>query len=478
MSSARELDDLESWIAYGPPAAAGPANAGEAIVAATGPQPERPWRRTARPVQLELAASTSLYTLFLAGRGAGKTWSAAHAFAEWMIAEPGWYGIVAKTFGDCRQTCVEGPSGLLKALGDDVLEYNRSTYEITVRGGSKVIMASDDAPARLRGPNLTGIWCDEVGAWRRYKETWEEGVEFATRVGRARRLVTTTPKRGNKIINELLDRHGSGDGLVTLLRGKTLDNEHLSPTWREAMLAKYAGTTMGRQELDGELLADAEGAIVTTDLIDTTRCRPAFLPELDRIVVAVDPAVTSRENSDHTGIVVVGIGGPPLPGYAGRTATVAGRHLYFLADESVQGTPRFWAERVLKVAEQWAADAIIAEVNQGGDLVETMIGMVAKADGYSMPRYIPVRAAVGKRTRAEPVAGVWEQARIHVVGPLLTGLEDEWSGWVPGSPDSPDSLDASVWGAVGLMPTLAINAPTEVRVLTGRNGLGPARGRD
>jgi phage terminase large subunit-like protein len=399
------------------------------------------------------------------------THTAANTIAEWASREPGYYAVVAPTFGDCRALCVEGPSGLLKALGDDLLRYDKSKFELHLRNGSVFIMASDEAPARLRGPNFTGTWCDEIGSYKRIKETWDEGVEFSTRIGSARRLLTGTPKRGNRLVKEFHDRGERGDPDVTLLRGRTEDNAaNLSPVFLRAIRAKYLGTTLGKQELGGTLLADAEGAVVTTDLIDTTRVRVEHVPELTRVVVAVDPAVTSRESSDHTGIVVVGLGGPPLTGYPGPVVMQGGAHLYLLADESVRDTPRAWAARVLKVAEQWAADAITMEVNQGGDLVETMIQMVAKADGLGLPRLLPVRAAVNKRTRAEPVAGVWEQGRVHVVGGL-SDVEDQWAGWTPGDQDSPDQLDASVWGACALMPELAINAPTEVRVLNDRNGM-------
>lgn len=308
--------------------------------------------------------------------------------------------------------------------------------------------------------------CDEIGSWRNVKETWDEGVEFSTRIGSARKVLTGTPKRGHSLVKDLHDRGVSGDPDVLLVRGRTLDNaENLSDVFLRTIRAKYEGTTLGRQELDGLLLADAEGAIVTTELIDATRCDPRHVPELYRVMVACDPAVTSRESSDHTGIVVVGIGPPPEPGYLGQVARGAGLHLYFLADESLRASPTEWAGRALKVAEQWAADAIVAEVNQGGDLVTDMISLVAKSNGTPAPRLIPVRAAVNKRTRAEPVAGVWEQRRIHVVGGLRD-VEDQWSGWVPGSPDSPDALDASVWGAVGLMPELGIGSATEVKLLS------------
>lgn len=467
-------DALDDLIANGVNRAAPPASHAEALAEAFTPAGARPWRASARDTQLRVADSTTPFTFYCAGRGTGKTYTAANTFAEWAMTEPGYYAIVAPTFGDCRALCVEGPSGILRALGapngepgGDLLFYNRSKNELTLTNGSVIVMASDEAPGRLRGPNFTGAWCDEIASWRRVKETWEEGIMFSVRVGSARKLMTGTPKRGHPMVVEFHDRGMRGDPDVTLVRDSTWANRaNLSPEALRTLEAKYLGTVLGKQELEGQLLADAEGAIVTSELIDATRVAPDCVPALRRVMIGVDPAVTSRETSDFTGIIVIGLGPAPLRGYTGDGAAVEGDHLYILADESLRATPRAWAERVLKTAEQWAADAITAEVNQGGDLVSTMLRLVAESDGYTLPRIRPVRAAVGKRTRAEPVAGVWEQKRIHVVGGLRD-VEDQWAGWVPGSDeDSPDQLDASVWGAVGLMPELAVNASPKVTIIT------------
>jgi phage terminase large subunit-like protein len=469
-----DLQAIEQLWNRGPAArrAAPVASVAHAAAAALAPSGPRAWRKTARPEQLQVADARSLYVLLLAGRGSGKTWCASNTLVEWALAEPGYYAIVAPTFSDCRALCVEGPSGVLRALGSpngepggDLLRYDKSKFEIHLTNGSTFIMASDEAPARLRGPNFSGSWCDEIGSYKRIRETWEEGVLFSTRIGSARKLLTGTPKRGNRLVKEFHDRGTRGDPDVLLVRGRTLDNAaNLSEDFLRTIRAKYEGTTLGKQELEGVLLADAEGAIVTTALIDATRCQWDDVPEFDRVMVGVDPAVTSRETSDHTGLVTVAIGGPPKPTYLGEPARVAGPHLYVLADDSVRATPESWARRVLKVAEMWAADAVTAEQNNGGDLVTTMIRMVAAANSLALPRLIPVWASVGKRTRAEPVAGVWEQRRVHIVGGL-PDLEDQWAGWSPGDSDSPDQMDACCWAAVALMPELAIKAPTTVRVL-------------
>lgn len=430
------------------------------------PPGPRPWRSTARPVQLALADATTPYIIFLAGRGAGKTHAAANAFAEWALAERGNWAVVAPTFTDARQICVEGPSGLLVALGDDLISYDKSKYELHLSNGSLVYLASDDAPARLRGKNLNGVWADELGSWKNLKETWEEGVEFATRIGTSRRLITTTPKRGNKIIKELNERAKRGDPQVTLLRGRTMDNAaNLSQVFLDTIEQRYKGTTLGRQELDGELLDEVEGALVTAALLEATRVMDgALVPNLRRVVVALDPAVTATDTSDLCGIIVVGLGGPPLSGWTGPKALVEGPHLYYLADHTMRGSPHAWASKALAVAEDWDADAIIAEVNQGGDLVSTMLRMVATEMDYRLPRIHSVHASHGKRTRAEPVAGVFEQCRAHMVGGLPE-LEDGFTSWVPGDPESPNELDAGVWGAVGLIPQLSVKGPRPVRVI-------------
>jgi len=463
--------DLSGLIADGPPGPPAP-TVRDALRDALAPPAARAWRALARPEQLAVADSRSAYTLFLAGRGTGKTWTASNTLVEWALREPGFYAVVAPTFSDVRAFCVEGPSGLLYALGapngepgGELRRYDRSKHELHLRNGAVLVMGSDEAPKRLRGPNYTGCWAEEIASWRNVRESWEEGVLFSTRIGSARKLLTGTPKRGHPIVREFHDRGLRGDPDVTLIRGRTLDNaSNLSPEFLRTIRARYEGTSLGRQELDGLLLVDAEGALMTTALLDATRCPPEFVPELRRVLVAVDPAVTSRPDSDHTGIVVVGLGGPPLSGYLGERSRADGWHLYVLADESVQATPRSWAERVLKTAEQWAADGIVAEINQGHDLVTTMITMVAEASGLPLPHLMPVHAAVGKRARAEPFAGLFEQRRAHIVGGL-PAVEDQLAGWTPGDVDSPDQLDACVWGGVGLLPQLGVGRATRVAIL-------------
>lgn len=426
------------------------------------PPARRPWRDLARVNQLPPEGDW-LNWLILAGRGYGKTWTGANVLAEWVVTNPGDYALVAPTFGDARKICVEEPkSGLLTALGDDLVVYNKSDYILHVRGGGRIILASADAPDRLRGYNFSGAWLDELASFKEVRVLWDESLQPALRIGRfPRTVITTTPRRGNVVLKELLTAQGDGDPMVRVTRGATRENfKNLSAAFIAAIYKRHAGTTIGRQELEGELLDDVEGALVRTALVEFTRIRKADdVPYLRRIVVGVDPSTTNKATSDKCGIVVVGLGLP----VGAKDSVVHGEHLYFLEDASIRATPEGWARRVLEVAEEWGADAIVAEKNNGGDMVSTMIRMVAKAEKRPLPRVLTVWASEGKRTRAEPVAGVWEQHRAHVVG-TWPEFEDCWTGWVPGQ-SSPDPLDAGVWAACQLMPELAVKAASEVQLI-------------
>lgn len=443
----------------------------EAIILLELPPP-RPWRETAHEYQLRVADATQAYILMMAGRGTGKTFCAANTLVEWVLAEPGDYAIVAPTFGDAVKICADGPSGFIRAAGELVEKFNRNEYVIYMMNGSRVVLASADAPDRVRGWNLTGFWADEVGSWRD-TTVWYEGLEFATRIGSARRLITTTPRRGNKILKELLAEEAGDDEDVLVVRASTMDNAaNLSPTALRKLLQRYEGTTLGRQEIYGEMLNEVEGALITSTLVEVTRVRADDIPELDRIAVGVDPATTNKEGSDHTGIVVIGIGGAPKGWQppAGRMVLAGMAHLYILADYSFKGSPGAIARRVLEVVDEWDANVVAVEVNQGGDWIASMIGETAVSSDLPMPYIHPVTASVGKKARAEPMAGVWEQHRVHALQEAPGGtsdLEDEWTGWVPSeTKKSPDRLDASVWSAVELMPELATKGGTRVQMLS------------
>lgn len=439
-----------------------------------------PWRGKARAKQLPPPGKWR-HWLIMAGRGWGKTFVGAGWLAERALSEPGDYGLIAPTLGDAKLICVEGESGLLAALGGEdgphVRQYNRSEYTIYLENGSRIRLGSADAPARIRGWNFRAVWCDEVGSWKDLT-VWNEGVKFATRKGDPRIVITTTPTRGNKVLVKLLDKHHDAGGSILgglaantfLTRGRTRENvANLSAEWLAETEEEFAGTTLGRQELDGELLREVPGALVTIDIIEATRLPAERVPEnFWRVACAVDPATTNNEDSDECGIIMAALGPAPAdwqPPPDAPASLASAPHLYWLEDYSRRVTPEAWARRALEASEEWAADVITAEVNQGGDLVHTMVQLVAERSKLRVPHLTKVHAAVGKRARAEPVGGMWEQGRCHVVG-TLKHLEDQWASWVPGSgTDSPDRLDASVWAGVELLPQLGVKPGTRVRLI-------------
>jgi len=348
-----------------------------------------------------------------------------------MMVESGrahYVALVAPTSADARDVMVEGESGIM-AVSPPWFRpvYEPSKRRLTWSNGARATLFSADEPERLRGPQFDLSWCDELAAWR-YPEAWDM-LMFALRLGgHPRAIVTTTPKP-RPFIKELAR---SPTTIVT--HGSTYDNRsNLSPSFYTQVINKYEGTRLGRQELDAEILEDVEGALWTLNQIDGLRRESHGLPYFRRVVVAVDPAVTAGEGSDETGIVVCAAG--------------ADGHGYVLSDVSCRASPREWARRAIVAYHEWSADRIVAEVNQGGDLVENTIKMLDPSVSYES-----VRATRGKYVRAEPVAALYENGRVHHVGRFPV-LEDQMTGWVQGG-DSPDRLDAMVWGLTVLFPMI------------------------
>jgi predicted phage terminase large subunit-like protein len=296
--------------------------------------------------------------------------------------------------------------------------------ELILRNGSRIKLFSADEPERLRGPQHHGAWCDEMAAWR-YDEAYDQ-LMFGLRLGdKPQTVVTTTPKP-RRLIKNLLARDG-----VHITRGSTFENAaNLSESALIELRARYEGTRLGRQELMGELLTDVEGALWTPVMIENARV--ASEPEhLTQIVVAIDPAVTNNEDSDETGIVV-----------AGRTGT---GEAYVLADYSIKASPLEWAQRVVDAFDEHKADKVVVEVNNGGDMIPAVLRQVRT----NLP-IKQVRASRGKRLRAEPVAALYEQGRVHHVG-NYERLEEQMTTWTPEDPKSPDRLDALVWAISSLI---------------------------
>jgi phage terminase large subunit-like protein len=391
------------------------------------------WLATARPEQVTPEGDWNVW-LILAGRGWGKTRTGAEDLAQYARANAGVrLAVVAPTIADARDTCIEGESGLLAVLGREAVEaWNRSLGELRLTNGSRIKTFSADEPDRLRGPQHHRAWCDEVAAWR-YPEAWDQ-LLFGMRLGEHPKVVATTTPKPVRLIRQLVDRPD-----VQVTRGSTFDNAaNLSPAALAQLEARYVGTTMGRQELYGELLESIPGALWTRDMIERSRVQRA--PDLQRIVVAVDPAVTSGEEADETGIVVVGL---------------AGDQVYVLDDASGRYPPEAWARRVIELRDEWGADRVVAEVNQGGDLVQSVLRAVDRNVPLRM-----VRAARGKRARAEPVSALYEQGRVHHVGGFDV-LEDQLCMWTSDTLTSPDRLDALVWGVT----ELALNATKQARAV-------------
>ena len=382
------------------------------------------WKFWARENQLAPAGAWQNW-LLCAGRGFGKTRSG----AEWIRAEATVGGrrrlaLVAPTAADARDVMVEGESGILAISPPaERPHYEPSKRRLTWPNGALATLYSADEPERLRGPQHDGAWCDELASWRFVDAAWAN-LQFGLRLGQSPRTVITTTPKPIRIIKELLTLEST---VVT--RGSTYENRgNLAESFIEAVRSRYEGTRLGRQELYAELLEDAEGALWKRDELEEHRVRAA--PDLKRIVVACDPAATSTEEANETGIVVAGV-------------SRSGEG-YVLDDRTIRASPLKWAEVAVTAYHMFKADRLIAETNQGGEMVKTTIGTVDPKVAYK-----GIHASRGKMARAEPVAALYEQGKVHHVGGFPE-LEDQLCQWEPGMP-SPDRLDALVWALTELM---------------------------
>lgn len=397
------------------------------------------WRGVfARPTQIEPPGDW-LTWLVMAGRGMGKTRIGAEFIRDGAEnAGCRRMALVGATAADVRDTMIEGESGLIECCPP----WNRPKYQPSKRRviwtkkshksyGARAMVYSADEPERLRGPQNERAWCDDMAAWRaaRIRLTWDN-LLLGLRIGEMPRCVITTTPKPLRILREIRD-----DPTTHVTTGSTYENlENLAPTFKKKILSKYEGTSKGEQELMGKLLDEAEGALWARKNIEDYRIQAP--PDLYRIVVAVDPSVTSTEDSDECGIVVVG--------------AADNGHLYVLDDLSDAMSPDAWANAAIGGYRTWRADRIVAEVNNGGDLVESVIRTKNSESDDSTPvSYSSVWASRGKHTRAEPIAALYEQHRVHHVG-VFPELEDELCNWVPGE-KSPNRLDALVWGATKLL---------------------------
>lgn len=377
----------------------------------------------------------------IGGRGAGKT----RAGSEWVRAQvegsrPLDMGsarrvaLVGETVEQAIAVMIEGDSGILACSPPDRRpEWQAGRKRLVWPNGAEAAVFSAHDPERLRGPQFDAAWCDELAKWKRADDTWDM-LQFCLRLGENPRQIVTTTPRSTVVLKKIL----ASPSTVRTHAPTEANRAHLAASFLAEVRARYAGTRIGRQELDGELLEDAEGAFWTLDMIETARVET--LPEFDRIVVAVDPPVTGRASSDECGIIVAGAltSGPPETWRA-----------VVLEDATVAGaSPRDWAEAAIDASRRHKADRLVAEVNQGGDLVETVVRGIDP-----MVSYRAVHATRGKSVRAEPVAALYEQGRIgHVRG--LGALEDQMCRMTMHGFEgkgSPDRVDALVWAVTDLL---------------------------
>lgn len=370
-----------------------------------------------------------LIHLFMAGRGTGKTWQGSNWLAEQAMANPhSEWAVLAPSFRDVRKTCIEGDTGMLKALQPgELAQYRRNELQLRLINGAVIYGYSAEQPERIRGANLWGAWVDELCSFR-YPAAWYEGLVPALRIGKHPRVVVTTTPRPTALLRDLVSRK---DGTVHVTTGSTWENAaNLSSVALAELRHRYEGTRLGRQELEGELLEDIEGALWSRDIIDKSRVLPSEVPDLRRVVVAVDPSVTSGEEADACGIIIAGEG--------------TDGHGYVLEDQTRHGTPAATMREAVWMFHKHEADCIVAEVNNGGDFV----GAAIHAIDPDVP-YRAVRASRGKQVRAQPVSALYEQGKIHHVG-SFPQLEDEMVTWIPEDPKSPNRMDALVWAITEL----------------------------
>lgn len=305
--------------------------------------------------------------------------------------------------------------------------YNASSAEIKLWNGSKIMGFSAEEPDRLRGPQFHRAWCDELAAWK-YPECFDQ-LMFGLRLGEKPQCVITTTPKPTSLIKNLLKRPDTH-----VHRGSTFDNEaNLAPSALAALQERYGGTTLGRQELYAEVLEDIEGALWSHEMIERSRKDRFDVNKLTRIIVSIDPAVTNTETSDETGIIVTGVDDD--------------NHFYVLEDKSGKMSPDNWGKTAIDCYHRYNADRIVAETNNGGDLVERLLLNIDSSIAYT-----PVTASRGKLVRAEPISALYEQNRVHHVG-YFGELEDQMCSYVPKSKNSPDRLDALVWGLTELSLT-------------------------
>jgi phage terminase large subunit-like protein len=417
----------------------------EAVLAELRRRSRPDWREVAHPEQLPPDGPWN--TLLLrGGRGSGKTWAGARVLAELIEAdaEPGKWGVVAPTFGEARDKCIEGEAGLLAAFGTSrpevdagrsvtVRQWNRSLGQMTLIDGAQVLIdGADDGAMSIQGENLRGCWCDEIGLWKKWRLAWFESIGFALRKGDAKIIATGTPKRhmpARELMRDLLK-----DPAVVTRRLRTEDNrENLSEAFYERV-RRHEGTELGRQELEGELIEEVEGALWRFDWIDAHR-RSERPYTWQKRRVALDPADGTESGAEH-GVAVVGQGGD--------------WGLYVLESHGFRDTPLEFCKRVIEISERHGRATVVIEKNHGGAWLPATLEAAMREVGRTVP-YQLITASRSKYERAEPVAMLYEQGKVHHLG-VFPELEEQMTSFTGAQNEpSPDRLDALVHGLTELM---------------------------
>ncbi len=406
----------------------------------------RIWREHARPKQLppsldhpiETERRDDWFVWFIgSGRGFGKTWVGSNWCNEKAEANPGCIiALLGQTADDVRKTMIEiNPSTIMKQSPEGFKpRYEPSKRQLTWPNGTVGVIYYGDEPEQLRGPQPNFVWIDELAKFKYPQQMWDM-LEFGMRTGDNPQILVTTTPRPIPVIKMLI-----ADPDTVYVTGSTFENEaNLSPKFISRIRKKYEGTRLGRQELNGEVLTDNPGALwKRKEMIEDHRV--VKIPDLVRIVVSIDPATTSEEDSNQTGITVEGLG--------------VDQHGYLLDAQAIRDLPTEWAKQAISLYHKYKADCIIGEANNGGDMIEALLRAVDPNVAYKK-----VHASRGKVTRAEPVAMLYEQARVHHVG-NHPELEDQLCTWEQGM-DSPDLLDSAVWGFTELM--LPDQEPGEIK---------------
>lgn len=386
------------------------------------------WDQQARPSQRIPEGNWRIW-LILAGRGFGKTRTGAETIRYWAKTNQARrIALIGDTQEDVRDIMIEGQSGILAIHPpDECPRYEPSKRQLIWKNGTIATAYSAENYKQLRGPQFDHAWIDEFAKFRMIEKVWQQ-IHFSLRLGSNPRMIITTTPRPLPLLKQIVAREGPN---IIITRGTTFENQaNLSSLFIDTMQTNFAGTRLGVQELLGEIIEAHEGALWSPVILDQHRLPD--IPSLRRIIIGIDPAVTHHQESDETGIIVVGLG--------------EDHHAYVLEDLSGRYPATTWGKIACEAYHRWKADRVVAEVNKGGDLVESLLRSIDPRISYQ-----GIYATRGKYTRAEPIAALYEQGEVHHARQGLKKLEDQMCHFMLGMTESPDRVDALVWALTALM---------------------------